>query len=530
MPMPTGGPWPPPAYHAAYQAYRDWDAWYGGNPDRLREVYRVEQQPPSARTKPSQYAGGVVGRFSRWLRGNPANMTWQDTRLHVPLPADLAATSANLLFAEPPQLSPGERPPAGAARRLEQLAEDGLAVLLLHAAEPASAFGDVYLRPVIDQEVLPDRAFLTAVHADSALPTIRWGRMVEVTFWSTVACEGQAHWRLLEHHHVVNGQGRITYALYEGGPAQLGRARALADRPELAHLVDVVDETSGQSTGLTELDVVRIPNSGPQRLWRCDPHLRYLGRSDFDGNEQMFDRIDEVWTSWMRDIRLGKGRITVPSAMLQDHGPGAGSSWDPDREIYSQINALPKDLTNGGITVSQFAIRHAEHKATIDSLVEAALRHAGLSAQTLGDQPDGSPVTATEVQQRERQSFQTRGNRIQSWQPRLARVVQLLLMVERAASLSTVEPFLPHIEFGDSVSEAPETLARTVEILRRAEAVSFETRVRMVHPDWDQPQVDEEVQRLMRESGQAVEDPGTFRGSAGDPAGPPGLPGGPAEE
>ncbi|TDC81897.1 phage capsid protein [Micromonospora sp. KC606] len=505
MPIPTGGAWPPPAYGLAYAAYRDWDAWYTGDPDRLRTVYlnrtvAGQSLPPSQRVRAGQYAGGIVGYLSRWLWGNPPTPGQRDGRLHVPLPADLAATAANLLFAEPPTLTSEN---VTVQARLELLQEDGLNTTLLHAAEADSAFGDVYLRPVIDRDVYPDRAFLGTVHADGALPVIRWGRLVEVTFWSELENDGQRVIRLLEHHDVVTGAdgsraGRIEYRVYEGTPTQLGRAISLADHAGSTHLADLVDETGAQATGLDRLDVVRIANCGPQRRWRTEPGLKYLGRSDFDGNEQIFDRIDETWTSWMRDIRLARARIMIPDYMLQSNGPGQGATWDADREVYAAINALPVtgNATGQGITLSQFAIRHAEHKATADALTEVAMRHAGLSAQTLGEEGDVA-VTATEVQARERQSFTTRGNRIQgSWRAGVADAVELLLAVERAQLNGKAEPQRPNVEFGDSVSEAPETVARTVQLLDAANAISIETKVRMVHPDWDDEQVRDEVNRI----------------------------------
>lgn len=522
MPIPTGGAWPPPAYAPAYAAYRDWDAWYTGDPDRLREVYlnravTGQSLPPSQRVRAGQYAGGIVGMFSRWLWGTPPTPGQRDGRLHVPLPADLAATAANLLFAEPPALTFEDK---AVQARLEQLVEDGLNNTLLHAAEAASPLGDVYLRPVIDRDVYPDRAFLAAVHADGALPVIRWGRLIEVTFWSELENDGHVV-RLLEHHDVVTGAdgsraGRIQYAVHEGTPTQLGRAISLADHPGSAHLADLVDETGAQATGLDRLDVVRIPNAGPQRRWRTKPALKYLGRSDFDGNEQVFDRIDEVWTSWMRDIRLARARIVVPEYMLESKGPGKGAVFDAEREVFAAVNALPPrggDASGQGITLSQFAIRHAEHKATADALTEVAMRHAGLSAQTLGEEGDIA-ATATEVQARERQSFTTRGVRIQgSWRSGVADAIELLLAVERAQLGGKAEPVRPNVEFPDGVSESPETVARTVQLLDAANAISIEMKVRMVHPDWDDRQVRAEVRRIRED--QPIRDPGTFTGDLG---------------
>lgn len=519
MPIPTGGAWPPPQLAPAYASYRDWDAWYDGSPDKLRRVYTNRDAggrsvPPSQRTRAGQYAGGIYGTVSRWIWGAPMPASGgRDGRLHVPLPADLAATAANLLFSEPPKLDHHD---TAVMARLEQLVEDGLHTTLLHAAEAASALGDVYLRPVLDEDVFPDRAFLAAVHADGAIPLIRWGRLVEVTFWSTLLVDGDTHVRLLEHHEVVGGAGRIVYAVHEGTSGHLGRPVPLTEHAAAAHLADLVDEEAAQQTGLDRLDVVRIANAGPQRQWRTEAALKYLGRSDFDGNEQWFDALDEVWTSWMRDIRLARSRIIVPDFMLQSHGPGQGASWDAEREVFVQLNAMPGQTGTNPITAQQFAIRHLEHKASADAIVETALRHAGLSSQTLGDEGDVA-VTATEVQARERMSFTTRGNRVSgAWRPGIADAVELLLAVERAKWEGRPEPVKVNVEFGDSVSEAPETTARTLQLLAAAEAVSTETKVRMVHPDWDDQQVEVEVARIKRDAGGGQDPEVVIGGLAGN--------------
>ncbi len=515
MPMPTGGPWPPTPYRPAYDAYHDWDAWYDGRPETLSTAYQ-DRAISGPRVRPSQYNGGVIGLLSRWLWGTPPRADQRDTRLHVPLPADLAATSAGLLFSERPRLTVDGATETQAA--LDQLAEAGLYTMLRHAAEIDSVLGDVYLRPVIDREISPAAAIPTSVSADAAIPVIRWGRLVEITLWSVIEETSGTTVRLLEHHDVVPGEtptGRITYALYQGSADQLGKRIPLDAHPATAYLVPLVDGEGMQPTGLDRLDVVRIPNAGPQRIWRRQPALKYHGRSDLDGNEPIFDRIDEVWTSWMRDIRLARGRITIPAYMLEDQGPGRGATWDADREVYSAISALP-DQGGQQITRTQFEIRHVEHQATIDALTEVAMRHSGLSAQTMGEEGDVA-MTATEAQVRERRSFVTRDDRIAGWDPGIADYAELHLALE-AIHFSGPEPLRPNVEFGDSVSESPETLARTAQLLHAASAASTDTLVRMVHTDWDDTQVREEVRRILTEAGSA--EPEII---LGDLAGTPGV-------
>ena len=533
MPIPTSGAWPPPTLQPAYAAYRDWDAWYTGNADQLRRVYANRSATgatlsPSQRVRAGQLAGGIFGTVSRWIWGAPPPNGGRDHRIHAPLPADLAATSANLLFSEQPKLTHEDKV---VQARLDQLVEDGLMTLLLHAAEANSALGDVYLRPVLDEDVYADRAFLSAVHADGAIPVIRWGKLIEVTFWSTLLVDGDTHVRLLEHHEVIGGAGRIVYAVHEGTASQLGRAVPLTEYAAAAHLVDLIDEESAQETGLDRLDVVRIPNAGPQRLWRTDGALKYFGRSDFDGNEPWFDAFDETWTNWLRDVRLARGRIIVPEYMLTSLGAGNGAAFDADREVYSALNAAPGQTQGNGITVQQFAIRVEEHKGTLDSIAELILRHSGISAQTMGEEGDVA-MTATEAQARERLSFTTRGNRNGAWLPAIADVIELLMAVERTKlGGSRPDPARPKIEAADSVSESPETVARTLQLIAAARAASIDTLVRMLHPDWDDPQVREEVKRIKADAGGGEDPEITLGGLAGNR--PPSKAGGdqlPAEE
>jgi A118 family predicted phage portal protein len=472
-------------------------------------------------------SGGIIGSVSRWLWGSPPSATASDNRLHVPVAADLATGVASLIYSEPPRITAraiGEgddaEPDPTQQAVVDRIVEAGLIPTLRMAAEPNAVLGDVYLRPVIDREVSPDGALTSVVHADQAVPVFRWGRLVEVTFWSEIGRTNSVVYRLLEHHDVVDGAGRITYHVYEGKDGDLGKRISLSAFPMLAGLAGVVDEDGSQLTGLDRLDVVHYPNAGPQRRWRSNPMLKYCGRSDYDGNEQVFDQIDVAWTSWLRDIRLGAGRITVPGYMLEGQGPGKGAVWDVDREVYSAINAIPNDGT--GLTVTQFAIRHAEHKATIDALFEVALRHSGLSAQTLGEQGGDVAMTATEAQARERLSFVTRGDRTATGADVIARYLTVHTMLEMVHGIGKVAEPLEgvNVEFGDSVSEAPETVARTLQLLVAADAISHEMRVRALHPEWDADQVAQEVARI-KDAAAPVENVETFTGGEPDDSADP---------
>ena len=504
MPLPDrGAAWPPPELETVYDTYRQWDAWYVGDPDGLRSYYG--SGVPAAASR-----GGIVGALARWFWGRPNEATQtSDNRLHVPVAADIAMTSADLLFGEQVDFASEDQ---AAADRLTEIADDGMHATLVEAAEVAAALGGVYLRVAWDS-TLADAPWLSAVHPDAAVPEWRWGKLAAVTFWRVVAkLDGDRVLRLLERHE----PGRIEYGLYEGGKGELGRRVPLTEHPGTAGLAQVVDASSGVGTGAEKrMTAVYVPNVRPSRRWRNNPGAAHLGRSDLDGIEHLMDALDETYSSWMRDIRLGKGRILVPDYMLQSNGRGQGASFNLDREVFVGLNVEPGKGSTQGIEAQQFEIRVEEHRDTAQDLLEKILRTAGYSAQTFGMMGDVA-ITATEVQARERRSYMTRDKKIRYWRPALAYILESLLAVDRAQFGSKVsEGAQVTAHFPDGVSDSIGTLAQTANLLTQAEAASTQTLVEMLHPDWDETQVRDEVERIQAQTGRAVTDPGTFTGDVG---------------
>lgn len=511
MPLPERNiAWPPAHLAPALKAMNTWDTWWTGDPDRLEQLYgrggigAVGGPDP----KPVQYASGLAGYLARMWWGTPPAPGELRTKLHVPIAGDICAGSADLLFSEPPTFRAAASDTA-TQQRIDALADDGMLAFLQTAGEIDAALGGIYLRPVYDKTIA-DRPWLDAVHADRAVPEFRWGRLAAVTFWRIVGEQDGQVWRHLERHE----PGVNLHGLYQGTKDNLGRPVPLRDRPETTNLADAVNDDGAVPTGFDPIDVAFIRNKVSRR-WRREPALKDLGRSDLDGIEHLMDQLDETYSSWMRDIRLGKGRIVVPNAYLTSLGPGRGARFDPDQEVYAGLDMMARS-DGQQLTVSQFAIRVAEHRETAQDLVEQILRSAGYSAQTFGEESDGEPATATEVTARGQRSLVTRGRKVLEWRPGLAHAWHALLHVDREVFGSRVTPQRPAVEFADGVQEDPLTLAQTAEMLRRAEAASTDTLVHLVHKDWDEARVKAEAERIMRESGQAVADP-TLTGAEGIP-------------
>jgi A118 family predicted phage portal protein len=496
MPLPGNNtPWPPTSLAQVAPKQAEWSAWYDGSAEALRGVYQTAQTANFDR--PSQRRGGVSGALARfwWGRplGNVGGMERVD-QLHIPIASDICQASADMLYAEPPDFTIASKDQS-TIDFIEEL-QGQVHSVLAAGAEVGAALGGRYHRVTWDATVIADRCFLSTVDADMALPTFRWDRLIEVTFWKVIQTEGQTVIRHLEHHELdLAGNGVVQHALYVGTVTNLGRAVPLTEHPSTASLATQIDADGYLREGRTPgLLVEYVPNQRPNRRWRTDPVGRSLGRSDLDGIEPTMDALDEVYSSWMRDVRLAKGRVFIPSYMMDMGKPGQGSSFDLDREIYVPLRSAAPEDADAKLTINQFDIRVAEHQATAQELTEVILRSAGYSSQTFGEMDVSAAMTATEVSSRERRTYLTRDRKIRLEKPAVSRLLHKMLTVQTEVFKTHLDTTTePQVSFGDAVQESPLRLAQTALALDQAGAASTRVKVQIVHPDWKPDQVDEEV-------------------------------------
>jgi A118 family predicted phage portal protein len=320
------------------------------------------------------------------------------------------------------------------------------------------------------------------------VPEFAYGRLRAVTFWTVLERDGKTVTRHLERHE----PGHIYHGLYSGTPTQLGKQLPLTARDETRSLADDV------LTGTDLLTAAYIPNVRPARAWRNRPAAAGLGQSDFAGVEPIFDALDEVYSSWMRDIRFGKGRIIVPASMLDSNGPGQGVSYDAERAIFTPLNMLARPGDSNKLDIVQFEIRVAEHRDTARELMEIAVRQAGYAGATFGLDGDGNAVTATEVKARQTRSLTTRARKALYWQPAMRHILQAWLAVSaaqfRVPGLDISEA--PSVEFPDGITESVLEKGQALQALEAAGAISTQLKVEYLNPEFDTEQVAAEVERI----------------------------------
>ncbi|CAL9313904.1 capsid protein [Streptomyces sp. SudanB91_2054] len=507
MPLPEKNtPWPP--IHPAIRSdMEDWAAWFSANPDRLAYRYRTRStrsygpgQAGQVQNRPSQYRGGLVGTLARWFWGEPTPLGEKRANLHMPLARDIARTSSDLLYSEPPTLKVQGK---NAQKQLEQLMDDGLKRTLIAAGESSAALGGAYLRIVWDTDI-SDRPWIGVVHADGAAPEFVHGdKLRAVTFWTVILSDGQRVVRHLERHE----PGKILHGVYDGSEDNLGKP---VDLGAFEATKSFLPERALPRGMERKLVVAYLPNTMFAPDWRDIPGAAGLGTSDFQGAETFLSAIDETYTSWMRDVRLAKSRLIVPAGYLMSSGPGMGAIWE-DREVYAPMNVPP--TIDQQITENQFLIRHEEHRATIEELTGKVIRNAGYSGNTFGDDSAGAAVTATEIKARSARSMSTRARKTELSVPGIADITESYLMLLASGMFpgySDVEAERPDVTFQDSVQDDIKTLAETAALFQQAEAASTEVKVALLHPDWDERRQAEEVRRIQQETGRLVEDPLTL--------------------
>lgn len=516
MTLPDGGniPWPPTRFKRYFDDLEHYDSWLAGDVDKLTSSYRN-----GPITRPSQYNGGVLGAASRAWYGKPPVQGERRARLHVPLAQDIATLSADYLFSEAPRaVLPGQRAEGGKSER-DRMQERIEKVIntprfhstLLEAGEISSGLGGTFMRLTWDQNTL-DSVRAEAVHADAGVPTFRFGDLASVIFWSqwTDEADDALVWRHLEEHR----PGEIEHGLYLGTKEILGQRVDVARRPETAWLAEP-GSLNTESTILTDVDgltATYVPNMRPNTAYRKDPHLSMLGRSDFAQITQLFDAVDEVWSSWMRDIRVAKARIIVAQQYLESGGFGQGATFDYDREVYEGINTLTGP--NGqpfGFHAEQFAIRVQEHADTVQALRDQAMRSAGWTPASAGGQGEGVR-TATEINADERLSARTRDKKSNYWRGITPWLLTWAQLDARLYGFPAPEDE-PEFRFPAEAQVDIEKMARVNQALYSAQAASIETRVRLTRPDWDGDTVNDEVDRIKAEFGVGTAaDPTTVTG------------------
>ena len=426
---------------------------------------------------------------SFWKRGGKV-------KLHVPVAADIAAAGASLLFGAEPRYaiydqSLGDTEEEGMPRLEAIIGGSCLNRKLHEAAENAAAAGDVFLKCRYDRKNA-DMPVIDVVRGQDALPEYRLGRLRAIHFFTVLKRErgtGRV-WRVYECYE----PGRIRTAVYRGDGCGLG-----SEQPDSLAALGLEPEAKPPVDGLL---AVHIMNLKPSRIWETDDK----GRSDFEGLRDLMDSLDEIYTSWMRDIRLAKSRLIVPAEFLRrnraDLFREGSYTYDFDEDVETLVALdIGGDGVEMKITPSQFDIRAQEHAATYESTLRAIISMAGYSPQTFGLDINGSAQSGTARRIMEKKSLATNAKKQSYWKAPLEDFLTAVMRLDKAlyGNPHLHDDDVVRVELHDPRTDDAAETASAVNLLRTARAASTETLVKMLHNDWKQKQIEEEAERIRKE-------------------------------
>lgn len=483
--------WIPADWAKYYEQLAEHSAWYSGDTNQLIGFYSTNVHTPITN-----------GRF--WGE----NIMAKDKRtvIHTPIAGDIATFSADILFSEPPEIIIPEAYQRDdnkqlikntraieADKRLTDIIEKGDVITrLLEAGETSAGLGGAYLKPTWDPEIA-DVPILTVAQPDNAIPYFVHGILAGVIFHKVLFKDNGKVYRLLEHYT----KGWIENAVYIGDDMTIG------NRVPVNYLSETADMQPYIQTHMDRILARYVPNKRPHKRFRGTS----LGMSDLQGTESLMDSLDMTMTSWMRDIRLGRGRLHVGDGMLKNDGSG-NVSFDGGQEIYVEMDIDPSMLGEGkALTATQFQIRTKEHQETAVKLVTDILHMAGYAPQSFGLNLDGN-ISTESHEIRERKTLITKQKKERFYKEAVADVLHMMLEIDNIhLENKTPTEFRPNVAFADTLGHNIGAVATTVQMLKNAQSASIQTRVEMLHPDWSVEEIEGEVKRIKDEEGLGANSP-----------------------
>lgn len=529
MPLPLPNTrFPNDEWALAFAQYDSNNAWYSDDPLAIQRIYAHSGNPASGASRGdadwthynkgdgTRRRGGIRGMFSSMWHGKVVPNDEHRTRLHAPVASNLATLSADLLTAEPITFrlvdAEGKTMKGKAQDRLD-LIGNGAAThrTLSNAAEIVAGIGAVVLTANWDRSN-SDAPWLDFVACDAAIPEFIGKRLVAVNLYTMHVDEAAGVINKVYVHIERHEVGLITHALYRasidvGDWGALGELVPLDTLEATQHLPQIPGSRFGAlfgtielPTGITTLTASWWKNL-PTKAFRKNGKLSVIGRADFEGVEELLDAVDEVWSSWMRDIKIARARLIVPESFVDVQGAGMGGAFDDAREILTPLNFVT--LKDGEtITAQQFEIRYQEHAGTLAALTREITQKAGYSMSTYGDGETATSKTATEVVDRTTLTERTRDKKFLYAEEALAPIMTALMEIDAVHYGGQTIPKTAtlKIEITELSQIDPEKEARVFQYLRTAMAASTDTLVRAQHPDWDETQISVEVERIREEN------------------------------
>lgn len=410
----------------------------------------------------------------------------------VPLARDMARISSQLLFSESPRFSLKNNQEV-----LDGLvAKNALDAHLQEAGENVAVEGIGGLRVFRDDEALEGTPIIEYVPGDQVIWDVRHGRFVVggavvvtrvvhrgqsgqpspiATTPNTYTAENRRAYdvyRLIEYHE----PGKVSRKLYRGAYRHLGSEIPLDEFPEFGGLAEEEATLEGVSTLL---------------MWRNVPN----GHSDLDGLEALLDRVNDGFSYGYDKLRKSIPVTFVDRSIASESGFAdlTGMVLTGDGQIDRSM------LENAVKTVEtvQPGLASDDHIAMVRHFMDCALEFAGYSRATWGRDDGGSADSGKALKLRQVRTLMTRAGKERMAVDAIGRALGVAIAWAHGGD---VEESRPEIELGDGMPDDRLETAQELELLTRAEAISVKEKVKRLHPEAGDEQIDELISDIQNDN------------------------------
>ena len=278
--------------------------------------------------------------------------------------------------------------------------------------------------------------------------------------------------------------------------------------------------------GLTGMIAFEMPNKLPNNDFLDTPY----GASDYAGAHSSFDALDETLSEIYSEIRNNKTIRYIPDVFLKYTQDGEIAKLDEFITNYVKITgSIAEDANN------QINITHVEDKQdSLDKKWKVAIttvcNNVGINPIAIGVTGLES-ITASETSQQERNkvTLETRSDKLESLKPFVENMLLQLLALNAwmQKKYSLEQKGVDRIDidfsncnvsvtFGDYIVQTKKDLIDTWGDAKLKGVASLDTSVREIwSKDWDEAQIQEEINRIKFEQGMALDNPMNLPGLTG---------------
>ena len=280
-------------------------------------------------------------------------------------------------------------------------------------------------------------------------------------------------------------------------------------------LFEVISHDDKQQVGLNTIDQTKdieplIEFLGEFIAAGFKPNETMWGRSDYQGQLSEFDALDEAWSGFVRDVRLGAAKVYIPENLQQRDKDGNLIKFD---EFNNNINKLANDMSEKGkneLKFQQSDIRATEYKLTLNEIKDNVLENVGLSPVTLGRQADLND-SGVARREKEKATIRTRSEMIEIWKPFLESFYEVLLKSQdlidnkrmvNGKNLADVGDYVINVKFPAYIEpNSPEEIKNAKELVEAS--LMSKKKMMMEHLKRTEDEAKDEINQMIIEN-QAV--------------------------